>query len=75
MFRRALVAGELGFGVDDVRRELAGLDLACWCAPDEPCHADVLLTLANDEGAAGGRSPRSRPPGRSPQSGPHPADG
>lgn len=28
--------------------ELAGFDLACWCAIDgEPCHADVLLHLAN----------------------------
>lgn len=23
--------------------ELAGKDLACWCPPDKPCHADVLL--------------------------------
>jgi hypothetical protein len=30
-----------------VRRELAGRDLACWCPPDQPCHADVLLALAN----------------------------
>jgi hypothetical protein len=22
-------------------------DLACWCALDKPCHADVLLELAN----------------------------
>lgn len=29
------------------RRELAGRDLACWCKPDQPCHADVLLALAN----------------------------
>lgn len=28
---------------------LAGKNLACWCAPDAPCHADVLLELANDE--------------------------
>ncbi|MEE6273499.1 DUF4326 domain-containing protein [Georgenia sp. MJ206] len=27
--------------------ELAGRDLACWCPLDEPCHADVLLELAN----------------------------
>ena len=27
--------------------ELAGLDLACWCPLDEPCHADVLLAWAN----------------------------
>ncbi len=27
--------------------ELAGHDLACWCPLDQPCHADVLLELAN----------------------------
>jgi hypothetical protein len=27
--------------------ELRGKDLACWCEPGEPCHADVLLELAN----------------------------
>jgi len=26
---------------------LRGHDLACWCPPDQPCHADVLLDLAN----------------------------
>ena len=36
-----------GFGVDDIQRILSGHDLACWCAPDSPCHADVLLELAN----------------------------
>lgn len=29
------------------RKELAGKDLACWCPLDAPCHADVLLELAN----------------------------
>lgn len=29
------------------RRELAGKVLACWCPPGEPCHADVLLEVAN----------------------------
>lgn len=29
--------------------ELAGHDLACWCQLDQPCHADVLLRLANKE--------------------------
>lgn len=28
-------------------RKLRGKDLACWCALDQPCHADVLLELAN----------------------------
>jgi hypothetical protein len=27
--------------------ELRDKDLACYCALDEPCHADVLLELAN----------------------------
>lgn len=26
--------------------EIRGLDLACWCPLDAPCHADVLLELA-----------------------------
>lgn len=34
---------------------IKGHNLACWCKPDAPCHADVLLRLANptcDEVAA-----------------------
>jgi hypothetical protein len=27
--------------------ELRGKNLACWCKPGEPCHADVLIELAN----------------------------
>lgn len=30
---------------------LRGKDLACWCALDAPCHADVLLRLANEVAA------------------------
>lgn len=30
------------------RRELRGLNLACFCKPG-PCHADVLLEVANAE--------------------------
>lgn len=30
--------------------ELRGRNLACWCPLDQPCHADVLLELANREG-------------------------
>lgn len=26
---------------------LRGKDLACWCPLDQPCHADVLIELAN----------------------------
>lgn len=28
-------------------RELRGKDLMCWCPLGRPCHADVLLDLAN----------------------------
>ena len=27
--------------------DLRGKNLACWCPAHEPCHADVLLKLAN----------------------------
>ena len=27
---------------------ISGYDLACWCPLDKPCHADVLLELANE---------------------------
>lgn len=27
--------------------KLRGKDLACWCALDVPCHADILLELVN----------------------------
>ena len=30
--------------------ELRGKDLACWCDEGMPCHADVLLRFANEEG-------------------------
>jgi len=29
--------------------ELRGKNLACWCKLSEPCHADVLLEIANEE--------------------------
>jgi hypothetical protein len=29
------------------REELAGRVLACWCPLDQPCHADVLIRVAN----------------------------
>lgn len=32
--------------VREIRTELAGKDLVCWCAP-LPCHADILLRVAN----------------------------
>jgi hypothetical protein len=52
--RMTLGGWRLPFTVDDVRRELAGKSLACWCplpAPGEPdhCHAAVLLAVAAGE--------------------------
>lgn len=39
--------------VQQARAELAGRDLMCWCAPDQPCHADILLAVAAGEPWAG----------------------
>jgi hypothetical protein len=36
-----------GFDTAILERDLAGRDPACWCPLDQPCHADVLLELAN----------------------------
>lgn len=33
--------------VAEIQRELRGKNLACWCPLDQPCHADVLLEIAN----------------------------
>ena len=35
------------FSERDIRHCLHDKDLVCWCALDEPCHADVLLRIAN----------------------------
>ncbi len=32
---------------DKARSALRGKNLACWCALDKPCHAEVLLEIAN----------------------------
>lgn len=32
--------------VEEVKKELRGKDLVCWCSP-LPCHADTLLEIAN----------------------------
>lgn len=40
--------------------KLRGKNLACWCKPDAPCHADVLLELASG-GADSSGNPLRRP--------------
>lgn len=44
---RAYVEGRLINGVGYPLDALRGKNLACWCKIGEPCHADVLLELAN----------------------------
>mgnify|MGYP001564058662 CR=1 FL=1 len=39
---------EGAWGLDTLHpEELRGKNLACWCPLDLPCHADVLLEIAN----------------------------
>ncbi len=35
------------FNLRDLRACLRGKNLACWCRLGQPCHADVLLEMAN----------------------------
>lgn len=44
-FRNFLFVGK--YWLQDIRQEITGKNLACWCPLNQPCHADVLLELAN----------------------------
>lgn len=33
---------------EKIKNRLKGKNLACWCPLDQPCHADILLEIAND---------------------------
>lgn len=46
LFRR-YVAYNNDVWTPEAYRWIQGKDLACWCPLDQPCHADVLLELAN----------------------------
>jgi hypothetical protein len=46
-FRRWAYAPEQASYRAEVQLELAGKNLACYCPLGWPCHADVLLELAN----------------------------
>jgi hypothetical protein len=35
------------FTAEHIREQLVGKNLACWCPLDGPCHADLLLDIAN----------------------------
>jgi hypothetical protein len=49
LFRDYLGRPEQTATVANIRTELRGKNLACWCPLDQPCHADVLLELANND--------------------------
>lgn len=46
-YRRAIERGHPAIPSD--LTPLRGHDLACWCPLDQPCHADVLLDIANGD--------------------------
>jgi hypothetical protein len=56
-FRSLFLDAEMLFAANypfrrEVIAELRGKNLACWCALGQPCHADVLLEVANAEASA-----------------------
>jgi hypothetical protein len=48
-YEMALWTSRLSYGYADVRLELRGKNLACYCALGRPCHADTLIEIANSE--------------------------
>lgn len=46
-FRVWVMSGRTPYGRGEVKANLRGKNLACWCPLDQPCHADVLLEIAN----------------------------
>jgi hypothetical protein len=47
LYRAYLARPEQSALVERIKAELRGKDLACWCPLDGPCHADVLMEIAN----------------------------
>jgi hypothetical protein len=48
MFEASLLHGGVNSDLIKIlRHDLRGKDLACWCPLGQPCHADVLLKIAN----------------------------
>lgn len=51
---RDAVTGKLLFAlpvptIEEIKRGLAGKNLACFCPLDQACHGDVLLKIANGD--------------------------
>lgn len=38
---------DFSHNLDEIRKELKGFNLSCWCKPGETCHVDFLLEIAN----------------------------
>jgi hypothetical protein len=65
LYKFWIMAPEQGWLRALARQKLRGKNLACWCKPGSPCHADILLEIANgdaleeappDEDAKGGEA-------------------
>lgn len=49
IFLQGVLAGDPRFpALADIRANLPGKRLACWCAEGSACHVDALLALANE---------------------------
>jgi len=49
LYQRLLAQPDHARFVARIKRDLRGRDLCCWCPLDQPCHADVLLEIANPD--------------------------
>lgn len=56
-YQVARAGGIIDNSLAEIRQQLRGKNLACWCKPGTPCHADVLLEIANAPTPAAGTPP------------------
>lgn len=47
LFEKDLTEGNLPYSIEDIKKELKGKNLMCWCKENQPCHGDILLKYAN----------------------------
>lgn len=43
LFEEYLVSNRFNYSISQMREELKGKDIACWCKLDEECHGDIIL--------------------------------
>ena len=46
-YRADLREGRLPYTEDDLRHQLRGVNVACYCSEEEECHGDEVLEVAN----------------------------